>query len=299
MSLFDRTLIATLPLMPKVIVQRFSARYIAGESDEDAMRVVRELNRETVMGTVDVLGEHTSAPEAARETLGIYKELLNAVDRQGLDCNISVKLSAVGLKIDTEFCMELMTELMEHAGRIGNFVRIDMEDSTCTSATLEIHRRLRERFDNVGVAIQAYLRRTDDDVDQLRELRANVRLCKGIYVEDRRIAYRDRTIIQRNFVHLLERLLEGGCYVGIATHDELLAWEAQRLVRALQLAPSQYEFQMLLGVDEMLRRTLVEAGHRMRVYVPYGRRWYEYSMRRLKENPKIAGYVLKNLLRAS
>jgi proline dehydrogenase len=172
-----------------------------------------------------------------------------------------------------------------------------MEDSTCTEATLALYDRLRRDADNVGVVIQAYLRRSLDDVDRLVERRANVRLCKGIYIESRNIAYRDRDIVRRNFALLLERLLRGGCYVGIATHDEILAWEGIRLVRELRLSTDRYEFQMLLGVDEPLRRILIGSGHRLRVYVPFGERWYEYSLRRLKENPRMAGYVLKNILR--
>jgi len=188
-----------------------------------------------------------------------------------------------------------MTALLDHARQLDNFVRIDMEDSTCTTPTLEIYRELRKSYDNVGVVIQAYMRRSHDDVRELAAMKANVRLCKGIYVESRHIAYRDRDIVQRNFADLLAHLLDAGCYVGIATHDELLVWEGLRLVRDAQLDRTRYEFQMLLGVDQTLRDILVEAGHRLRVYVPFGKRWYEYSMRRLKENPRIAGYILKNL----
>jgi proline dehydrogenase len=298
MSLVDRAVVATLPLLPRPVVRRFSARYIAGDAAEDALRVCRDLNRAGVMGTIDLLGEDAPRAEEAREAGDAYRQLLTAIDRDGIDGNISVKLTALGLKIDEELCLAEMTRLLEHARRLGNFVRIDMEDSTCTDATLAIYRRLHERFENVGVVIQACLRRSADDVEELVKLGANVRLCKGIYIEPREIAYRDRQIVQRNFALLLERLLAGGCYVGIATHDELLVWEGLRLCRTLGLDRTRYEFQMLLGVDEKLRRILVRAGHRVRVYVPYGRRWYEYSLRRLKENPRIAGYALRNLLRS-
>ncbi|MGD8374840.1 MAG: proline dehydrogenase family protein [Acidobacteriota bacterium] len=296
MSLIDRTLVATLPLLPRFLVRRFSARYIAGARLQDACRVVQDLNRQRIMGTVDLLGEDITREDEARQTALVYQEILTAIRDQGLDCNVSVKLTSLGMKIDRELCIEQMSGLLEHAGRLQNFIRIDMEDSSCTSDTLEIFRRLREHHDNVGVVIQAYMRRSVDDVDELIKLKANVRLCKGIYIEPRRIAYRDRVIVQHNFAFLLERLLEGGCYVGIATHDELLAWQGLRLVRSLGLHPSQYEFQMLLGVDEALRGILVDAGHRMRVYVPFGMRWYEYSMRRLKENPRIAGYAFRSFL---
>jgi proline dehydrogenase len=297
MSIVDRTLSATLPLVPRSLVRRFSARYIAGESQEQALDVVAALNREGAMATLDVLGEDLTERREAEATRLIYERLLDAIIEQKLEANISVKLTAMGLKIDPGLALEQMTQLCAHARRLGSFVRIDMEDSTCTEATLALYDRLRQDADNVGVVIQAYLRRSIDDVDRLVERRANVRLCKGIYIESRNIAYRDRDIVRRNYAFLLERLLKGGCYVGIATHDEILAWEGMRLVRELRLPTDRYEFQMLLGVDEPLRRILIGAGHRLRVYVPFGERWYQYSLRRLKENPQMAGYVLKNLLR--
>jgi proline dehydrogenase len=297
MSLFDRTVAAALPLVPRPVVRRFSARYIAGETPEDALRAVAALNRDGAMGTVDVLGEDIHRPEDAEATRSGYERILRGLSEARLEGNISVKLTALGLKIDRELALEQTARLCREARSLGNFVRIDMEDSSCTEDTLAIFHRLRAEFDNVGIVIQAYLRRSLDDVDRLVEMRANVRLCKGIYVEPRAIAYRDREIVRRNFAFLLERLLRGGCYVGIATHDEILAWEGLRLVRELRLPRDRYEFQMLLGVDEALRRILLAAGHRLRVYVPFGERWYQYSLRRLKENPRIAGYALRNLLR--
>jgi proline dehydrogenase len=297
MSIVDRTLSATLPLVPRSLVRRFSARYIAGESPEQALDVVATLNREGAMATLDVLGEDLTERHEAEATRLIYERLLDSIVARKLDANISVKLTAMGLKVDPALALEQMMLLCAHAKARGSFVRIDMEDSTCTEATLALYDRLRRDADNVGVVIQAYLRRSLDDVDRLVERRANVRLCKGIYIESRNIAYRDRDIVRRNFALLLERLLRGGCYVGIATHDEILAWEGIRLVRELRLSTDRYEFQMLLGVDEPLRRILIGSGHRLRVYVPFGERWYEYSLRRLKENPRMAGYVLKNILR--
>ncbi|TDI11862.1 MAG: proline dehydrogenase [Acidobacteria bacterium] len=296
MSFFESTIVHTLPLLPKGLVRRFSSRYIAGESMEDALQVVQKLNQRSILGTVDLLGEDILEPAEAATNRQAYGDLLTALNEHRLDGNISVKLTAMGLKISRDLCLEQIAALLEHARRLDNFVRIDMEDSTCTTPTLEIYRELRNSFDNVGVVIQAYMRRSHDDVRELAAMKANVRLCKGIYIENRTIAYRDREIVQRNYADLLAHLLNAGCYVGIATHDELLVWEGLRLVRDLQLDRTQYEFQMLLGVDEMLRDILVDAGHRLRVYIPFGDRWYEYSMRRLKENPRIAVYILKNLL---
>jgi proline dehydrogenase len=297
MSLLERTIAHGLPLLPRAVVRRFSAPYIAGETSDDALRVVADLNRQRILATVDLLGEDIRRTEEADQTRRIYEEILDACHRRNLDCNVSVKLTALGLKLDEGLCLDQMIALLEHAKKMGNFVRIDMEDSTCTDATLEMYRVLRERFDNVGVVIQACLRRSVEDVDRLAEMEANVRVCKGIYVEKRSIAYQDRTIVQRNFADLVHRLLRAGCYVGIATHDELLAWEGMRLVQELGLDPSRYEFQMLLGVDRVLRDLLVDAGHRLRVYVPFGENWYQYSLRRLKENPRLAGYAFKALFR--
>jgi proline dehydrogenase len=295
MSLIENTIVRTLPLMPRGLVRRFSSRYIAGESMDDALRVVRDLNARSILGTVDVLGEDILEASEAVTNRKAYGDLLTAMHEHRLDGNISVKLTAMGLKISRELCLEQMTELLEHARSLENFVRIDMEDSSCTTPTLEVYRELRKEYDNVGVVIQAYMRRSHDDIKELASMKANVRLCKGIYLESRTIAYRDRDLVQRNFADLLSHLLGAGCYVGIATHDELLVWEALRLIRDLELPHDDYEFQMLLGVDETLRDILVRAGHRLRVYVPFGKRWYEYSMRRLKENPRIAGYIVKNL----
>jgi proline dehydrogenase len=186
---------------------------------------------------------------------------------------------------------------LRRASELNNFVRIDMEDSSCTSETLRIYRELRREFTNVGVVVQAYLRRTLDDVAELGDLRPNYRLCKGVYLEPREISYRDMRVINRNYVTLLERLLRGGSYVGIATHDELMVWEAFRLIRELRLPSNAYEFQMLLGVDEQLRDIIHAAGHNLRVYIPFGRDWYAYSVRRLRENPRLAGYVFKAMFK--
>lgn len=223
--------------------------------------------------------------------------MLDAIRSNGLDSNVSIKLTMLGLLIDEEFCFQRMREIVGEAKKRGNFIRIDIEDSSVTDKTFRIYRRLREEFDNVGAAIQAYMRRTQDDVGDFLAMNANLRLCKGIYVEPRRIAWKGHHTINANFTLALRRLLEGGCYVGIATHDEHLIWEAERIVRETGLDRTKYEFQMLLGVDEELRDVIHAAGHRLRIYVPFGRHWYAYSMRRLRENPKIAGYAAKAALR--
>jgi proline dehydrogenase len=295
-SAFDAILAAGLPFVPRPIVRHFSRPYIAGETEREMISVVRGLNADGFLATVDVLGESTSSREQAERATIHYLEVMDHLVNEGLGGNVSVKLTQLGLKLHSELAFTCVRTLVAKAKDLGSFVRIDMEDSSTTTSTLAIYHRLREELgDHVGPVIQSYLRRSLDDVRALARTRANVRLCKGIYVEPRAIAFRDREVINRNFVLLLETLLGGGSYVGIATHDEELVLHAMRIVDRLGLESSQYEFQMLLGVDEQLRRTVRDAGHRLRVYVPFGRQWYQYSLRRLRENPKIAGYVVRNL----
>lgn len=296
MNAFNRVMASTVPLLPKPIVRLFSKRYIAGDSIDDAIRVVRELNRSGILATMDVLGEHTTKPENAISAREDYFGLLQAIDDEKLDSSISVKLTQLGLKLDRSLCEENIESIVRRARDFHNFVRIDMEDRTCTSDTLEIFGSLREHYDNVGIVVQAYLRRTIHDVESLVASSANVRVCKGAYIEPRAVAYKDPAIINHNFALIVEALLSGGCYVGIATHDERVVWNAFRAIRALGLGPHQYEFQTLLGVDEELHRFILAEGHRLRVYVPFGPHWFAYSTRRLKENPRVAGYVLQNLL---
>ena len=291
----DYILSRSLPFVPRAIVRRFSRPYIAGDTLDDAVRVVRALNDGGVMATLDVLGESVTSRALAEGAVRDYGDALQRIRLERLDSNISIKLSQLGLKLDFEFCLEKVRALCRSAGELGNFVRIDMEDSTCTTATLDLYRRLRdEGLANLGVVLQAYMRRSLADVRALPP-GANVRLCKGIYVEPREIAYKDRAVVNRNYVRLLEELLDRGFYVGIATHDEELVWQAADLIDRRRLPRQAYEFQMLLGVDRDLRSLIRKEGHRLRVYVPFGSHWYAYSLRRLKENPRIAGYVFLSL----
>jgi proline dehydrogenase len=278
-------------------VRRVANRYIAGETVDEALRVVAGLNERGIRATLDILGEHIHNLDQARQAVSGYTTLLDSINKRKLDSTISIKLTQLGLKVDREACFELAAQVVRHAQDVKNFVRIDMEDSSCTTETLEIYRRLRRGYSNVGIVVQAYLRRTVDDVDALQDLRPNYRLCKGVYVEPPEISYPDMRIINRNYAYLLEKLLRNGSYVGIATHDELMVWEALRIIRDLQLPKSAYEFQMLLGVNEQLRDIIHAAGHHLRVYIPFGRDWYAYSVRRLKENPRLAGYVFKAMFK--
>ncbi len=297
MSAFNRVLVTGLPVVPKPIVGRVASRYVAGETLDDAVRVVRSLNGQGAMATVDLLGEEVHEREKATAAVEEYLHVFDAIARERLDSNVSIKLTLLGLKIDEGFCRDNVARIAETAKGYGNFVRIDMEDSTCTDATLRIYHELQERYGNLGVVLQAYMRRTLADIDALPVEGANVRLCKGIYVEPRSIAWKGYETVRANFVAALEKLILRGVYVGIATHDEYLACRAAALVDKHGLEPRQYEFQMLLGVDEELRRILIAAGHRLRVYVPSGRDWYPYSIRRLRENPEVARHVLKALLK--
>ncbi len=297
MTLLDRAIARTLPAVPKGIVRRVANRYIAGETIDDALRVVSGLNQRGIRATLDILGEHIHNLDQARRAGEGYVALLDAIDRRKLDANISIKLTQLGLKVDFQTCFDLTNRLVGQAGELKNFVRIDMEDSSCTTDTLEIYRQLRRDHSNVGVVVQAYLRRTADDICALENLRPNYRLCKGVYVEPREVSYHDMRVINRNYAYLLKKLLRNGSFVGIATHDELMVWEALRIIRDLKLPPTAYEFQMLLGVDEQLRDIIRVAGHNLRVYIPFGRDWYAYSVRRLKENPRLAGYVFKAMFK--
>jgi proline dehydrogenase len=291
-ALLDRAIARLLPAVPKPLVQRISSRYIAGETVAEACRTVKQLNDEGRMATIDVLGEEIRSRKETLEIVRAYHDVFEAIEREQLDSNVSVKLTGLGLKLGYELCKVNLQTVVRHAAESGNFVRIDMEDSSCTSDTLRIYRDLREEgLDNVGVVLQAYLRRTIRDIRDLAPLRPNVRLCKGIYLEPPLIAYRDFDAVRENFVLCLRELLRGGSYVGIATHDKWLISEGLRLVGERGLKPEEYEFQMLLGVSTAAGGRLIREGHRLRVYVPFGKYWYSYSMRRLQENPKIAGYI--------
>jgi len=291
-AIIDRALVTLLPAVPKPVVRRLAGRYIAGGDLQDAVDVVRELNDEGKLATVDVLGEEITNLDDARAIAGAYHDVFETIDREGLDSNVSVKLTGLGLNLSLDVCRESLEALVTDAAARDNFVRIDMEDSSTTSDTLQLYRELRESgHERVGVVLQATLKRTLADVDALADLRPNVRLCKGIYIEPPEIAYRDYEAVRKNFVRVLDALLDAGCYVGIATHDEWLIERGREAVAERGLGREEYEFQMLLGVRPEFGDELVREGHRLRIYVPFGKHWYRYSLRRLQENPKIAGYV--------
>jgi len=295
MHVLNKLVVFAVPLLPRPVVRYFAGRYIAGETIQHAIDTVRQLNSEGVCATIDVLGEDVFTREETIASRNQSTEVLHTIAREKLDSNLSIKLTSLGLKVDKELCVENVREILRVAATYGIFVRVDMEDSTCTTDTIEVFTRLRKEFSNCGIVVQAYLFRTERDVQELLGERTNFRLCKGIYKERKEIAFQGREEVQKNYMKLLEMMLKGGSYVGIATHDTVLVDGANGLLTSMGLGKEKYEFQMLLGVRPELRRRLVREGHKVRLYVPFGEHWYGYSVRRFKENPEIAGYVFKAL----
>ena len=267
MSVFSRLVVTTLPVVPKLIVGKVASRYVAGSTMEEALETVKRLNGDGAMATLDILGEEVREVHRTQAAVEEYLELYRAIGDRDLDANVSVKPTMLGLKIDRGVFRDHIARLAEAAGKRDNFLRLDMEDRTTTDRTLETYRELHPRFPNIGVVFQAYMRRTLGDIDELPEEGANVRLCKGIYIEPRRDAWKGYETIRLNFLTALEKLFRKGVYVGIATHDEHLVCGAVALIDRLGIPKDRYEFQMLLGVDRTLRRILLDEGHRLRVYV--------------------------------
>lgn len=281
-----------LPAVPRPVVRKLSERYIAGSELADACRAVEDLNARGRKATIDVLGEEVTGRDETLALVDEYMHVFETIRGQGLDSNVSVKPTGLGLSLDRDLARENIARIVRCAEERGNFVRIDMEDASTTDDTLAVYRELRaEGLERVGVVLQARLHRTLADVRALADLQPSVRVCKGIYLEPADIAHQDFEAIRENFVRTMEEVLEVGGTLAIATHDEWLVDRALELVERRGLVPDDYEFQMLLGVRERLGDRLVKEGHRLRIYVPYGRRWYEYSMRRLQENPKIATHI--------
>jgi proline dehydrogenase len=295
MKLFNKVLVPAIQILPKGIVRVFANKYIAGDKVSDAVNTVKNLNSKKFMATIDVLGESISDKNEAVKSKDENIEVLEEINKNTLDCNLSIKLTMLGLNIDYNLCLSLVTEILEKAKSVKRFVRIDMEDSSVTESTIRIFEEVRKKFGEVGIVIQAYLKRSESDILRLTESKANFRICKGIYVESEDIAFKDADEIRKNFLKILRLAFERKAYCGIATHDEYLIRESVNMIKEMGLKNTDYEFQMLLGVRENLRDGALEKGHRMRIYVPFGERWYEYSIRRFKENPNIAGQVLKSI----
>ncbi len=295
MTLINDAIVSAVKIMPKPVVGIFSKKYIAGEKLEDAVNLVKQLNSKGIYATLDVLGESIKNKDEASEAKNKCLIVLDVIIENNLMANLSIKPTQMGLSIDEDFAYEQVYQLVEKAKKINNFVRIDMEDSPYTDKTIRLFQRLKEHFDNVGLVLQAYLKRTFDDAVILNKLNTNYRLCKGIYIEPSSIAYKNKQKIRDSYLETLQVILKSGNYVGIATHDEFLINESYRMIKELNIPKEKFEFQMLLGVREDLRDKINADGYKIRIYVPFGEDWYAYSIRRLKENPQIAGYILKNI----
>lgn len=297
--MFNKIIAAILPYFPKKFIWIFSKSYISGETLDDAMRVSKELNSKKIKVTLDVLGEFIKTLDEAEENKKEYLNLIEISYKNHIDGNFSVKPTSFGLLIDKEICYTHIHEIVAKAAVYNGFIRIDMEDSPCTDDEITLFRRLKSEFPaNVGLVVQAYLRRTLKDLEQMIDLNnekipLNYRLCKGIYVEHESIAFKKYEEINQHYLQDLEFLLRNKIYVGIATHDKPLVEGAYDLIKKYNVPKNMYEFQMLYGVTPKLRDSIVKEGHAMRVYVPFGKQWFGYSTRRLKENPKMASHIIK------
>ena len=301
MMWFNKLVASILPLMPKNLVWVFSKRYIAGKTIDDAVRISRSLNSEGYMVTIDLLGEFITELSEATANKEKYLEIIEEIQKNKIDGNYSLKPTMFGLLIDKEVCYQNIREIVKKAVEFKNFVRIDMEDSQCVDLEIELFRKLKAEFPkNVGLVFQAYMRRTLDDMKSLLDLHSkknplNFRLCKGIYVEPESIAYKKYEEINEHYLEDLEFIFKEGIYPGIATHDTKLVEGAYKLIEKYKVPKNKYEFQMLYGVTPSLRKSIIDKGHRLRVYVPFGEDWFAYSTRRLKENPKMAQEIMKAL----
>ena len=295
MKTLNHAIVNFVKVLPKPVVHVFAKRYIAGEKLEDAVRVTKELNAKGIATTIDVLGEAVTSKRESEEAKKECLAVLDAINQNKLDANLSLKPTQVGLMMDSKFCYDQVSEILERAKSYNNFVRIDMEDSPTTTLTFELHNKLKEKYSNVGVVVQAYLKRTYDDVKRQNDLGTHYRLCKGIYVEPEEIAFKERQQIRDNYLKLLETMLKNGNYVGIATHDDYLVDGAYELIKRLNIPKNKFEFQMLYGVKEDLRDKINADGCKVRIYIPFGEHWYKYSIRRLQENPQVAWYITKSI----
>jgi proline dehydrogenase len=292
----NNLIVRIVQLMPKPVVGFFSKKYIAGETLQEAVDFVKKLNSKGIYATLDVLGESVANKEESIKCKEEALEVLETIEKNKLMANLSIKPTQMGLAIDEQFAYEQVLELVKKAAEYKNFVRIDMEDSPFTDKTLNLYKRIYADYKNVGVVIQSYMKRSLDDVISLNKIGTNYRLCKGIYVEPASIAYKGKQEVRDNFLKILDQMFKDGNYVGIATHDKPLIDASYTRIKEQNIPKDKFEFQMLLGVREDLRDKINADGYKIRIYVPYGKDWYAYSVRRLKENPSVAGHIAKSFL---
>jgi proline dehydrogenase len=295
-SIINNLIVQFVQILPKPVVGFFSKKYIAGETLQAGVDLVKKLNESGIHATMDVLGESVTSKEEAIESKNKALETLEAIEKNKLMANLSIKPTQMGLAIDENFAYEQILELAKKASEYKNFIRIDMEDSPFTDKTINLYKKIYEQYKNVGIVIQSYMKRSIDDVLILNKIGTNYRLCKGIYVEPESIAYKDKQTVRENYLKLLDAMIKDGNYVGIATHDKVLIDAAYERIKSQKIPKEKFEFQMLLGVREDLRDKINRDGYKIRIYVPFGSDWYAYSVRRLKENPSIAGHIVKSFL---
>ena len=298
-SIINRLIIFLTPLLPHSFIRLIAGRYVAGEDQADALKIVKELNNKGYSTTIDILGEHSTTPYNAQAVTAQYINLYKAIQTKNLDCNISIKPTHLGLDMGMKCAQDNILSLLKVAEDTNNFLRIDMENSAVTDYTIGLYHKCKEIYPNVGTVLQAYLHRSEDDLKiQSQDSSFNFRLCKGIYRENPDVAIENRHAVNDNFITMLRYAFENNIYVGIATHDLYLLKTAYELITSLNVQSDRFEFQALYGVpmSGWLKKHL-HNGHKVRIYVPFGDDWYDYSLRRLKENPNIAGYILKNMFR--
>tara|TARA_Y100001970_G_scaffold293951_1_gene445003 strand:- start:1023 stop:1913 length:891 start_codon:yes stop_codon:yes gene_type:complete len=296
MNFINNLIIRIIPLLPKFFIKIFANKYVAGIKTSEALTKVEILNSKNQFATIDILGEHTESKEECLAITNKYIELIKIINDKNINCNLSIKPSHIGLDVNLDFSIENFKKIQKKASELNNFIRIDMESSSQTDDTIKIFSELHKTKKNIGIVFQAYLYRTEKDLKRFKNI--NIRLCKGIYNESEKIAIKDPIKINKNFLHLLKIAFEQNMYVGIATHDQNLIQECIHLIKQNGITKEQFEFQYLYGVPMSEPIKLFKNNkYKVRAYVPYGKNWYDYSIRRIKENPKISSYIIKNILK--
>ena len=296
MKLINNLIIQIIPFLPKFFVKIVASPYIAGITDEEMLKNVQELNNKGYKVAIDILGEHVETENEANEITSRYISIYDEISKRNLDANISIKLTHIGQDLGLDIVKNNLTKLVQAAKKNNNFLRLDMENVPYTSETIQLYKEMFEHYNQIGIVIQAYLHRSFNDIESLSDKKFNVRICKGIYVEDPKLVLKNYNEIRENYMRLVKEALNKGSYVGIATHDEYLIDNLYSWLKENNISKERYEFQVLHGVPmERKLEKLLNEGNTIRVYLPYGKNWYDYSVRRLKENPKMAGYIIKNL----
>tara|TARA_Y100000996_G_scaffold399507_1_gene368605 strand:- start:5369 stop:6280 length:912 start_codon:yes stop_codon:yes gene_type:complete len=288
-----------LPYVPKGIVKIFANKYIAGISTKDAIKTIRRINNFNLKATADILGEHTTSINESKDITSEYIKLIKEISKNKLDCNISLKLSHIGYEVNKEIMDSNIEKIHNTAIDHKNFIRLDMEDNKTTDNNIKTYLKENKKSNNIGIVFQAYLKRTFNDINKLSK-NSNIRLCKGIYIESEKIAYKKNDDINNNFMKLLELAFNKKIFVGIATHDEILIDRCIQLIKKMNISSSQFEFQALYGVPiNPIIKKLKKKNFNLRIYVPFGKDWYKYSIRRLKENPNVTKYIIENIFKSS